>query len=514
MSSRISRRGAFGIGAGLPIAFVGAGNAAEITSSAPPAQAPTFTLVLVNDIYRMDENKGRGGFPRLAAIVKAERARGVPMLFCHAGDTFSPSLMSGFDHGEHIVLLTNLLEPDVFVPGNHEFDFGTDAYFQRMKEATFPFFAANMTMGDGSPIPGMRASEMYTFGPVKVGVVGVVMEEVPQVSHPGDLRFNAVIPTLRRETEELRARGADILVAVAHTDRAVDNEIVRSRLVDILLTGHDHDLAITFDGKTVMVESSEEGYFVTAVDVAVQVEGEGLGRKVRWAPSFRVHDSSAVTPDPDMARIIKAYEGELSKVLDIVLGKTLTPLDSRTTIVRTGEAAIGNLVADSMRQSTGADVAVLNGGSIRANETYPAGATLRRRDVLSELPFGNTTVVVDLLGQDLIALLEHGFSVVGEPAGRFPQVSGLKVEYSGKAPLGRRVRAVSVGGVAIDPGARYRVAANNFMLAGGDGYTMLAKGRVLVGATDGKLLATELMDWVEARGTVDPRVEGRIVALD
>jgi 2',3'-cyclic-nucleotide 2'-phosphodiesterase (5'-nucleotidase family) len=60
---------------------------------------PTFTLLLVNDIYKMSDDKGRGGFAKLAAVVKAERARGVPMLFCHAGDTFSPSLMSGFDQG-------------------------------------------------------------------------------------------------------------------------------------------------------------------------------------------------------------------------------------------------------------------------------------------------------------------------------------------------------------------------------------------------------------------------------
>ena len=101
-------------------------------AAAAPA-APTFTLLLVNDIYRMGDDKGRGGFAKLAAVVKEERARGVPMLFCHAGDTFSPSLMSGFDQGAHIVELTNMIRPDVFVPGNHEFDFGTDVYFKRMR---------------------------------------------------------------------------------------------------------------------------------------------------------------------------------------------------------------------------------------------------------------------------------------------------------------------------------------------------------------------------------------------
>jgi len=116
-----------GLGAALSAALLASPLLAQTT---PPK--PTFSLLLVNDIYKMSAEKGRGGFGKLAAIVKEERARGVPMLFAHAGDTFSPSLMSGFDQGAHIVELTNMVKPDVFVPGNHEFDFGKDVYFKRM----------------------------------------------------------------------------------------------------------------------------------------------------------------------------------------------------------------------------------------------------------------------------------------------------------------------------------------------------------------------------------------------
>ena len=126
--SNVSRRSALGLGlsAGFSVTML-SGSSEE--ASAAPANT-SFSLLLVNDIYKMAGDKGRGGFPRLAAIVKAERAKGVPMLFCHAGDTFSPSLMSGFDQGAHIVELTNLIKPDVFVPGNHEFDFGKDNYMK------------------------------------------------------------------------------------------------------------------------------------------------------------------------------------------------------------------------------------------------------------------------------------------------------------------------------------------------------------------------------------------------
>src|SRR5258708_7231439 len=97
------------------------------------------TFILVNDIYLMSEQampdgERRGGFARLAAVVKAERAKGGHVIFAHAGDTLSPSLMSGLDKGAHIMTLTNLIPPDIFVPGNHEFDFGKAIFFRRRSE--------------------------------------------------------------------------------------------------------------------------------------------------------------------------------------------------------------------------------------------------------------------------------------------------------------------------------------------------------------------------------------------
>jgi 2',3'-cyclic-nucleotide 2'-phosphodiesterase (5'-nucleotidase family) len=506
--SNLSRRQTLGLGfgAGLSVTMLGSSKEAQ---AAPVA--PSFTLLLVNDIYKMGDDKGRGGFAKLAAVVKAERARGVPMLFCHAGDTFSPSLMSGFDQGAHIVELTNMIRPDVFVPGNHEFDFGKEVYLKRMAESRFPYFAANMRQADGSPIPGMKDSALFELGPVKVGVIGLALAATPSMSQSGDLSFLPELETLRTQAEALRRQGADMLVAVTHTDREGDLAIVRSRLVDVLLTGHDHDLAIAYDGRTVMVESNEEGNFVTAIDVLATVTGEGAARKVAWSPAFRVHDSMTVDPDSEVLAVVRRYEGELSTELDVEIGATGTALDSRSTVVGTQEAAIGNLIADAIRASTGADVAITNGGGIRAGTQYPPGTRLTRRDILSEMPFGNTTVMVQLSGADMRAALENGFSQLPNRAGRFPQVSGLRIEVDPKLPAGARVVSIEIDGKPLDPAARYTVASNNFLLAGGDNYTALARGRVLIGPTDGKLMANEVMVHVRRLGTVSARPEGRIV---
>jgi 5'-nucleotidase / UDP-sugar diphosphatase len=505
---RLTRRDTFGLGlGGLSVTML---SASSEEAGAAPIQ-PTFSLLLVNDIYKMGDDKGRGGFAKLAAVVKAERARNVPMLFCHAGDTFSPSLMSGFDQGAHIVELTNMVKPDVFVPGNHEFDFGKDNYLKLMGQSNFPYFGANLRMADGSAVPGMKDAAIFTLGPIKVGVVGLALAATPGMSQPGDLKFLPEMEALRTQAAALRRDSADVVVAVTHTDREMDYAIVRSRLVDVLLTGHDHDLAIGFDGKTVMVESNEEGNFVTAIDFVATVIGEGKDRKVAWSPSFRVHDSSTFDPDPEVLAVVKRYESTLSKELDVEIGTSRTELDSRSAIVRSQEAAIGNLIADAIKSSTGAEVAITNGGGIRGNKQYPAGVQLARRDILTELPFGNATSMVELSGADLRAALENGVSLLESRGGRFPQVAGLKVEFDARAPVGSRVVSVQVNGEPLDPARRYKVATNNFMLAGGDGYSAFGKGRVLIGPTDGKLLANEVMSFVRQRAPVEPRAEGRIV---
>jgi 2',3'-cyclic-nucleotide 2'-phosphodiesterase (5'-nucleotidase family) len=118
---------------------------------------------------------------------------------------------------------------------------------------------------------------------------------------------------------------------------------------------------------------------------------------------------------------------------------------------------------------------------------------------------------VEVTGADIKGALENGVSQIEQRAGRFPQVSGLKFEVDPRAAVGSRISNILVNGEPIDPAKKYKVATNNFMLTGGDGYAAFTKGRVLIGLTDGKLLANEVMTYVRRKGTVDAKVEGRIL---
>jgi 5'-nucleotidase/UDP-sugar diphosphatase len=480
------------------------------------AQSTKVSFILVNDIYQMSEQvlpdgRARGGFARLAAVVKAERAKGGHVVFAHAGDTLSPSLMSGFDRGAHIMALTNMIAPDVFVPGNHEFDFGKQVFFQRMAEAKFPLYAANLRGPDGGPLPGFKDRAMLTFDGVRVGVTGAAFDDTPRTSSPEDLKFGPTVATIAEQAAALRRENADFVVAVVHADRRQDNEIVAARNVDLLLTGHDHDLFVNFDGRNAVVESSHDAHYVTVIDVAITVKQQGGRREVIWWPDFRIIDTATMTPDPDVAAAVGKFEQEFTKEMDVPLGTTATELDSRNATVRTREAAIGNLFTDAMREATGADVAVTNGGGIRAGKVYPPGSTITRRHVLAELPFANRVITVEMTGGDLKRALDNGLAQLPNAGGRFPQVSGLSLEADLKRPPGQRILRITIGGAPLDESKIYKVAVNDFLARGGDNYVQFRDAKRITPDHDAPLQANQVMAHVRRLGTVRARVEGRMV---
>ncbi len=491
--------------------FLQAVIAAVVLLALPAAAEPvTITFILANDTYKIDGDQVRGGFARLNAVVKAERAKGGHVVYAHAGDLISPSLLSSFDQGAHTIALLNLEPPTIFVPGNHEYDFGPEVFTKRMKEANFATVAANLRKPDGRMYPGMIDKMTTSINGANIAMIGLTADDSPVKSSPGNLKFLPTVETGIEMAKAIRKVGADFVVGVVHANRAQDRALFDSRAFDLILSGDDHDLMVFYDGKTAMAESREEAEYVVIVEATIDVTEKDGKRSVSWHPNFRIIDTATVTPDPVTQKKIDEFNGQLSKELDIEIGATSEPLDSRKATVRTMEAAIGNLVADAAREAVGADIAITNGGGIRGNKEYPAGSKITRRDVLSELPFGNRTVKLEVTGEAVLAALENGFSDVENSAGRYPQVSGLTVEVDLKKPKGERVISVVIGGKPLDKAAKYTLATNDYMYGGGDGYTSLKDAKPLFGVRDAKLMANDVMAYITARNTVAPKPEGRI----
>lgn len=474
------------------------------------------TFVLVSDIYLMSDQPApdgqlRGGYARLASVVKAERAKGGNVVFVHAGDALSPSLMSSLDRGEHVITLTNMLAPDIFVPGNHEFDFGKDLFFKRMSEAKFPLYVANILDPDGKLIPGFRERNIIEMSGIRIGITAATDEDAAILSSPGDLKFPRSVDTIEKQAALLRKEGADVVVAVVHTDRAKDEAMIRNRAADIILSGHDHDLWINYDERTAAAESSYDAHFVTCVDITFTVRTNEGRREVIWYPEFRPIDTRNVVPDAEIAAVVQQYESKLSKQLDIPIATTAVELDSRNATVRTQEAAIGDLIADAMRAGTKADIAITNGGGIRGARIYPPGTTITRRDMMAELPFRNTIALLEISGRAIRAGLENGFSALPRAAGRFPQVSGLRMVVDPSRPVGQRLVSVEADGKPLEDTKIYRLATNDFMARGGDGYEAFNNVTEIIAPHDGPLMINEVIGYLEKIKTVRTVVDGRIV---
>lgn len=472
-----------------------------------------LTLLGVGDVYNFAEEDGRGGFARLNAVARAERAANPNTLYLFDGDMLSPSLLSGFDKGQNTIDLTNIVPFDLAVPGNHEFDFGPENFFEKMKASKYPWAAINLTHGDGSPIAGLLGVTVKEVGGLKVALIPVAQDTSPETSSTGSLKFGPTVEMAIAAATTAREAGADLVVGVVQTNMANDRALIASHAFDVILSGDDHSYATAYDGVTAYVETSIDGQFLSPLDLHVEVAEKDGKRTIAWTPAFRFIDTADVAPDPETKALVDQFEAQLDATLGEVIGTSETALDSRRNVVRAEESAMGNLIADAMRAATGADIALMNGGGIRGDRTYEAGAQLTRRDILTELPFGNVTVVTELPGAQILLALENAVSQVEKGSGRFAQVSGLSFAFDPGAEAGARVSEVRVGGAPLGVDTLYKVAVNDFNLGGGDGYAALGGGRVLTNIGGGALLANDVMRYVEAAGTVQPRVEGRIKRL-
>jgi 5'-nucleotidase/UDP-sugar diphosphatase len=219
--------------------------------------------------------------------------------------------------------------------------------------------------------------------------------------------------------------------------------------------------------------------------------------------------------------IVKKYDGRMDAVFSEKVGETEVDLDGEK--VRRRETNLGDLIADIMREASGADVTIINGGGLR---TSIKKGEITVENVYSVLPFDNYVVAIKLTGEQIREALEHGVSGVENGEGRFPQVSGLSFTYSPSAPAGKRIGEVLIGGKPLDLKKQYRVATNDFLAAGGDGYLAfgeaiksskdfaiiggMMKGEKVVYSDSGRWLRDVVIEYIKERKKIAPMTNGRI----
>ncbi|MDQ3930746.1 MAG: 5'-nucleotidase C-terminal domain-containing protein, partial [Chloroflexota bacterium] len=422
---------------------------------------------------------------------------------------------SAFLNDDPTINAMNLLGFTASATGNHEFDKGV-AGFQRLNGlAKFSYLADNIIdESTGRLASWARPYITVRANGIEVGIIGAANPETPQVTSPAGIRgyrwVDPIAPT-NQYVKELAGKGVRTMIVVYHQGSTKGDFDSLDGLFGDMARQLDPEVDLLVGGHTrVKTMTRLNGRLVSAANHALETSEIHLlvdpatGNVVWSWGAFRRPLGGAITPEPALAALVSQANDAVKPILGEEVGVAAALVDRS----RGGESKMGNLVSDAIRATYQVDVALQNSGGLRA-DFQPGRVT--KGDVFAVLPFGNVVVTGDLKGSDLLSALENGVSDVSGSAGRFIQLSGVRFAYDASKPVGQRVLwAVLSNGRAVDPIATYKVATNDFMQVGGDNYTSLTR---MANVVSREQLYEVAANYVKSLGTINPQVEGRIVAV-
>lgn len=516
-------------------------------------------------------NRDFGGVARRKTMIDQIRAATTDdLLLLDAGDVFQGTLYFNQFNGLADLFFYNGMAYDAMAVGNHEFDMGQGALLTFVNGTNFPVLSANISVDPAAVLaPAVSATPLTGVGKLgprtivtkasgkKIGIFGLTPPDTGILSNAGiGVTFNPnVVAVAQAQVDALKAEGAEYIVGLTHVGYDLDRTIAAGvRGINVIIGGHSHTPLQTAANAALPLGIAGAGPYPTVIqdpdgkDVVVCTDWEWG----KWLGDMTVGFDSAgaiseitgvISPvwaggigtrallageQPEIAadaafqaKIDTDYKPAIIALQSVVIGSASVILDGERANVRNKETNLGDLIAETMLARTltdGANVAITNGGGIRAS--IPAGQ-VTIGNVLTVLPFGNTIALTTITGAQLLASIENGLSQINfvtpsSSAGRFPQVAGLRFSYNPNFPVGARVTlleiAQPVGGFApVNPAATYRVATNNFMLTGGDGYATFAAGTNKVDT--GYVMADVLADYFRANSPVNKATDGRITQV-
>ena len=416
--------------------------------------------------------------------------------------------------GENIIPLLNTAGIDAYAPGNHDFNYGAKQLMKLTGKMDFAALSANIVKKNTNSLV-LDAYDIFKLpNNIKVGVFGLTTPETATMANPlyvKDVDFADPVKAAQMMVKTLRPK-VDLIVAVMHMGLDKNSEFTSERIakeapgIDVIVDGHSHTAladGMTV-GNTLIVQTGWHGYRLGRVDINMR-DYKIVAKKAQLLDASDVKKLAAA-PDAKVMKNLTNLETRNKKVFGEVLAKSDRRLIADREQLFHAETPIGNLCADAFRQKAKADIAVINGANIRGD--LPKG-NVTREDMLAVFPFGNTLQKAEIKGKTVREMLEHSVAVYPKGFGGFLSVSGITFEFDPTAPVGGRVGKIMIKGKAIDENKTYKMAVNDFMLAGGDGYDMLKNLRVIEGCG---LIEDAVAEYLDNNGARDITM-GRIKRL-
>ncbi len=454
------------------------------------------------------------GIDQIAGLKKATP----DSILVDAGDATQGLPLASLTKGADVIELMNLAGYDLMTAGNHEFDFGTEHFLSNAALAEFPILAANIYR-NGLPLLVDETSghngchTVIERDGVKIGFFGLTTVQTATSTNPAgisDLEFKDEVGTAKKEIDELEVEGADAIVAVCHmgngdapctsVDLAEAMTGEYEGKIDVIIDGHSHTTENEESNGTLIVQTGSNGSKIGKLTLSISDEDVSASEEL-LSPA----DLSAVTPVAEVTEKLNEIQASQEELLNEKIGSTETTLWAGqigiVAITRLVETNYGDFTADAFRDAaekfmdtvSGVDadlpiIAAENGGGIRAGIK---NGDITMGDLLSAFPFSNTLYMKKVTPAILYEVMEvsgsrldgqdkeTGMLLQGSNSGGFLQISGFTVEYDPDGPTGNRVTSINLDGQMEplnrdDHTTEILMVSNNYIMSGGNDYTMLA----------------------------------------
>ena len=519
-------------------------------------------ILFTSDVHcGIDQGFGYAGLQQVRDTLEAQ---GYETILVDDGDAIQGEPIGTLSEGEAIIDLMNDLKYDVAIPGNHEFDYGMPRFLELVEKADFPYISCNFTYLDELVFEPYIIKEAAGK---KIGFVGVTTPLTITASTPvyfqdengeyvygfmSDDTGERVYQAVQSAVDAAREEGADYVYVIGHMGNGAEfkpwtyaDVISHTDGIDVFLDGHSHDtdqvIMKNKDGED--VPRSAVGTKMACIGYShISAEGDIVETGI-WSWPNKTSAPELLDIHNEIRDRVDEAQQELAEELDQVVASTAVTLtindpeavDSSgnpVRMIRRAETNLGDLCADAARDQSGADIAFVNGGSIRVSIEK---GDITFGNILAVHPFGSMLCVLEVTGQQILDALEWSCRSVPDENGGFNQVSGLTFEINSaidspcKADKDgmctgiegeRRVQNVMVGGEALDPEKTYTLAGYDYQLRQqGDGYTAYDGAPVLQDNVklDNQVLIDYIVDTLGGNvggEYADPYGEGRITVLE
>ena len=462
-------------------------------------------------------DKTIGGVACLASAIKRERSKGDAILLLDAGDLIGDTMIADLTKGQALITAFNELRYDAMTFGNHEPDFGVAVLRERMKQAEFPFVAANLRSGDTQQYFA-KPYIIKDVGGLSVGILGLTYPKTPWTTSAKnivDLDFEDPVTAATRELPKLRREGAQLIVVLSHLGLSGDKNLAQAVSgIDVIVGGHSHNRMEQAEqvGSTLIVQAGAHGSDLGRLELTLSD-----GRIASHSHSLIPLDHAQIPADEAMEIVVGGLLAPHQRMLEEVVGAAAGNLVRAQTLggqqarKRDEESPVDSLFADIVRSELRADISFLPG--VGYGVPIPAGP-ITAAQLRQLVPHEGKLITMSLRGTDVREVIEQAIeNVVSEDpklkVGGMIQVSGIRLAYDPAEERGKRLLSITVAGAPLVDDAEYQVVTNSMLAGGGHRQQALRGGKNRKEHTS---QYETIKNWIMANSPVKAPDRGRIAA--